>query len=232
MGSGNGGEWRKDRPSSSIVGLSAQLCRCIEAFPIFYFCVNFLFDAASIFLSLSFAIPGHSDGWDGNGMKRRGKMRLDTNTAPEVGGDRCGHPYSRCLFLGPLGTASLQATQHTICRVSELPARVRIACVRPWVQAGTRGQVWHVRVCVDSPRAIVGRKKPSIEFWPDSIVATYLSIKHLPRADQKEASDEMDHRWSPRSFSVNRFDPVMSVVRQGGPILLSFSLLVFFPFWS
>lgn len=68
-----------------------------------------------------------------------------------------------------------------------------------------------------------------IEFWSDSVVTAYLTIKHLPRADQKEASDEMDHRWSPKSFSVNRFDPVMSVVRQGGPILLCFLLLVLLP---
>lgn len=64
----------------------------------------------------------------------------------------------------------------------------------------------------------------SIEFWPDNVVTAYLTIKHLPRADQKEASDEMDHRCSPRSFSVNRFDPVMPVVRQGVPVLLSFFL--------
>lgn len=211
------------------MGLSAQSSRCVErAFPNILFLCHFpFFDAASIFLSLSFAIPGHSDGWDGNGMKRRGKMRLDTNTAPEVGGDKCGHPYSRCPFLGPLGTASLQATQHIICRVSELPARVRIACPTLGPGRDTRSDLARACVCVGSPRAIVGRKKTSIEFWPDSIVATYLSIKHLPRADQKEASDEMDHRWSPRSFSVNRFDPVMSVVRQGGPVLLSF-----FSSWS
>lgn len=81
-----------------------------------------------------------------------------------------------------------------------------------------------VRVRCGPPSGKVGRKKGSIEFWPDSIVAEYLTIKHHPRADQKEASDEMDHRCSPRSFSVTRFDPVMSVVRQGFPILS------FFPF--
>lgn len=55
-------------------------------------------------------------------MKRRGKMRPDTNTAPAMGERKGWRP----LFLGvyswaPWGGCHHWATLHIICRVSELP---------------------------------------------------------------------------------------------------------------
>lgn len=114
------------------------------------------------------------------------------------------------------------------CRL-EFESRVS----RPWAQAGTRGQIWHVHTCVGSPRAIVGKKKTSIEFWPDSIGATYLSIKHLPRADQKKQA----MRWI-IDGALDRFLSTVSIPScplsaRGVPSSFSFwYLLVFSPFWS
>lgn len=80
---------------------------------------HFSFGAASIFFYhlvlrlFSFAIPGHSDGWDGNGMKRRGKMRPDTNTAPEMGeGKSVETPFLGVYSWVPWGGRHHWTTTH------------------------------------------------------------------------------------------------------------------------
>lgn len=115
--------------ASSFVVLFCPWCgsRCIPALPIF-FGVIFSFSTLLLFFSLILLrfrplvqSPGHSDGWDGNGMKRRGKMRLDTSTAPEMGEREKSveTPFSRCLFLGLPGEGVTTTGPHTTTSSAE-----------------------------------------------------------------------------------------------------------------
>lgn len=131
MGSRDGGEWaRKDRPGIffccsflSLVWIS------LHTGSSHFFSVSFFpFSTLLLFFSLILLrfrplvqSPGHSDGWDGNGMKRRGKMRLDTSTAPEMGEREKSveTPFSRCLFLGLPGEGVTTTGPHTTTSSAE-----------------------------------------------------------------------------------------------------------------